>query len=396
MIQRFRLSTSRKLAICVGQLLSLTLFLGFLALCIPEGHLLGVALFGISSFCLVRILVLLFVRGDIHEAYVISDHTLAILHPRRKLRMAKIHQVATYYPRIPKLGLNDGTSVGFHCPDLDLKLPELLVRRWYGEACRDDCLAAHAAAARLPDPLYLARTIVQGSLLATAIVSGVSENWPVMVVALAIAFFIALVESTWGNMRSRRFSYPLCEYRKFSDGFQTRRSPKAPPRMLHYLSPYILITLLFALHILPANAYILRRIPPEDGSMLFVAITALFAIPLGGALICRMYKNVLRGYLFATILVSPRTLAVVHPHRPVRYIKRGDCFAFLPGRNRLLLRYGDHVDFTHPVEPRDAAVLVAYLWQYWWPFVPEGNRAGLQVSLNHEDYTMGQDVSMNT
>lgn len=368
--------------------------MGFLALCIDERHLLGIALFGSLALHSVRISILFFVRGDIHETYLLSNRTLAILHPRRKLRVVKIHQVVTYFPQFRKLGLKDGTSVGFHCPDLDLQLPELLVSRWYGEACRNDCRAAIAAAVRLPDPLYLVRAVLLGSILVAAILSGVAENWPVMIVTLAVAFVIELAELAWNVFRSRRFQFSLCSDREPS-GFQVQRFPKAHPRLLHYLSPYILMTLFFALMILPANAYILRRIPPEDGSLLFVAITALFAIPLGGVLIYRIYRNVLRGDLFATILVSPRTIATLHPNKPVRYIKRGECVAYLPGKKRLLLKDGSHVDLTHPGERRDAPMPMAYLWKHWWPFVPEDKRGGVQASLNREDYTMGQDVSGN-
>ncbi len=386
MIQRFQLSTSRKTSILVGQLFVTFIFAGFLALCISESHLLGIAIFGTFSFCFLRILVLLFVRGDIHEAYLLSDQTLAILHPRRKTRVVGIHQIVTYYPRVPSFGLEDGTSVGLHCPDLNLKLPDLLVRRWYSEACLNDCLAANAATVRLPDPLYLVRTVLLGSLIVAAILSGVAETWLVMLVALVGALVIVFAETTWGVYRSRRFAYPLCRERSSSNDTHMERFPKSPPRLLHYLSPYVLLTLFFVLIILPANTYTLRRVPPEDGSFLFVAITALFALPLGGVLIHRIYRNLVRGELFATILVSPRTLAVVHPHKPVRYIKHGDCIAYLPGRKRLLLEDRSHVDFIHPSERRDAPMPMAYLWRNWWSFVPEERRAGVYVSLKREDH----------
>ncbi|MCF6287558.1 MAG: hypothetical protein L3K26_20610, partial [Candidatus Hydrogenedentes bacterium] len=82
-----------------------------------------------------------------------------------------------------------------------------------------------------------------------------------------------------------------------------------------------------------------------------------------------------RGDLFTTVLLSSRTLAVVRPKQPTRYIKQADCVAYQPGTDssssRLILRDGTQVGFgLADIIPEPPGPMLT-IWRRWWPYIPE-------------------------
>ncbi len=118
---------------------------------------------------------------------------------------------------------------------------------------------------------------------------------------------------------------------------------------------------------------------------------------LGGLYLAwRFYQRIIRGDLFTTLLISPRTIVILHPHRPTRRLRRAQCLAWRATHDAVELTNGDsfHLDSLPSTDAASCAFLA--LRRKWWPFVPtESWRAAMfetgarrleRISLRREDY----------
>ncbi|MCF6286060.1 MAG: hypothetical protein L3K26_12835, partial [Candidatus Hydrogenedentes bacterium] len=98
MIQRYQTSTLAKLGSLLGMALLNLFGLGFILLALSESNILGVLFFGALFVSVAYFPYTLFVRGRIYEAYLLSDRTVAVVHPRRKTRFLKPEDFVEFRP----------------------------------------------------------------------------------------------------------------------------------------------------------------------------------------------------------------------------------------------------------------------------------------------------------
>jgi hypothetical protein len=336
--------------------------------------------------------------GRPHEAYVLADRTLAIVRTGRKTRFIKVQDLRAYYPFSGTLMLQDGAR--FACQSYDgaasrKELPLALIQRWYDdshqEALKDATESYHS---------------ISGAGITTSIL--------VITTAIATMGYAAVHHmdglAFWGQLLfgGGMISVGLPTYLKRrrviirlrAEGerrpVNILRIPSAKPWLASLLMPYLLIALVLA-GAFPLADFASHYAPPGPERTKAIAWIACTALLCALYLAWRFYQRVVRGDLYTTIIVSPRSLQIYHPSRPATRLRRKECIA-LRTADDAIIRLDDGV-FQLGGLPDLAAheLAISALRRKWWAHVPDATwKARLghtnserpqQISLRPEDYT---------
>jgi hypothetical protein len=334
--------------------------------------------------------------GKAPESYILSDHTLAVLRTGRKTRFIKAQDLRTYYPFSGKLLLQDGTT--FTCQSFDgaasrKELPLALIQRWYDdshqEALKDATESYHS---------------ISGAGITTSIL--------VITTAIATMGYAAVHHmdglAFWGQvlfgggmisvglptyLKRRRVTLRLAakgERRPVN----ILRIPRAKPWLASLLMPYLLIALVLA-GAFPLADFASHYAPPGAERTKAIAWIACTALLCALYLAWRFYQRVVRGDLYTTIIISPRSLQIYHPSRPAKRLRRAECIA-LRTADDAIVRLDDEVFRLGGIPDLAAHELaISALRRKWWSHVPDASwkaRLGLanserplQISLRPED-----------
>lgn len=313
MIHQFRCSTHKKLGMLALYLLTGISFMGFTILMFSAVHIPGTIVFAAFFACSAYGMFVHFVRRRIHEIYLISRRTLAVISPKRPVRFLKLQNFSSYRPLFNDFRLADNSKFACWIPGDEQKFAIELITLWYG----DSAIAASRGR---------------------------------------------------GTVDLRRLAFP--------DVPPIQRFPRVRPRWERYAATYFIALSVISAPIVSAIASIVL-LPPQETEAWFIlgVSSALFLSPVALYFGLRCYKLFVRGDLYTTVVISPRTLCVLQPRKPVRYIKRDQCRAFLPGLQPssgcIELVDGTRVGFGFADVTSEAPGPTTSLWRRWWPFVPE-------------------------
>lgn len=325
MIHQFRCSTHKKLGILALYLLTGISFLGVAILMLSAVHISGTIVFAAFFAFSAYGAFVHFVRGRIHEVYLISRRTLAVISPKRPVRFLKLQSFSSYRPLFNEFRLADDSKFACWIPGDEQKFAIALSTLWYGNSA--------IAASR-------------GS----------------------------------GNVDLRRLAFP--------DVPPIQRFPGVRPRWERYAATYFIALSVISVPIVSAIASI-ALLPPQETEAWFIlgVSSAMFLSPVALYFGVRCYKLFVRRDLYTTVVISPRTLCVLQPRKPVRYIKRDQCRAFLPGLQPssgcIELVDGTRVGFGFAEVTSGTPGPTMSLWRRWWPFVPDR----LRVVKPIQEYT---------
>jgi hypothetical protein len=343
---------------------------------------------------LLRVLVSEIVLGRALETYLLSRRTLAIVRKGRPTRFVKPHDLSQFHPRSDSFVLRDGRPLTFHIHTTSgskRQLAEKLVTLWYGESAYKAIRDAYRLSHFPQRGIATIFTMVLVATLLGVVIAGWYENRAGLLASFAMLAALLVVSTIWTHFQSSRFRWKLggasatppvltgSKQDQLSSPSAIKRFPKERPRLVPQILTYTTLLLVAAVTF-PVCRY-LMYIPQDarrDVSLATFAIAgALFALYIAG----RCYETLIRGDLFTTVILSPKTFALVHPRKPVRYLKRADIVAFAPNAEQLILSDGTKIDVGLLEELGDISGPMDVLWCHWWNYVPEERRKGPDFGL---------------
>ena len=350
-----------------------------------------------SVFWLLALLLLLYSlriyikRKEPDQAYLLSSRTLAILAPGKPVRFLKPCDITAIRPESMRLSLADGTSIRLsHVPVKDglQSLDGLLVSSWFGKDTISNAWGAYIEVVRPPAWALWTITIVVAGMIVTALALAASGEWK------SFAWFcnMAFNTSTGAGAlyvfqrlySARNFSYPLtpslekvaARYRPSEKRLRAgtgrtllvQRIPMRPPRVIEHAGGPLLVVLGICVFIPLCNmALSFEPFAPSDRYLVLLIAMELALV----ALYClwRIYESVVKGRVFTTVIISPRTLAILHPRRPVTYIKSHQCVALICGKNELLMDDGRCLHLGRDGGNSEGPARCMAVCQQWWPTI---------------------------
>ncbi len=369
----------------------------------------GASLFWPFALALFVLALLMFWRkfnpGTSHEAYVLSERTLAVICSGKQTRFLKQGDLVKYRPFTGAFLLQDGSV--FTCQEFDgslggRELSRAIVQRWYDDSHQEallDATHAHQPIANIGSSMSI---LTCALVIAVMVLGAATKNedlgtWGLLL--LAPAMCTSIIQ---GYVRRRHIAISL----RANGGRHAANAPKRRyvhvlripherPRIASLVAPYMLMYLLLASAV-PSVAFLKRHFPagPE---LALVANTLYVTAMLGGLYLAwRFYQRIIRGDLFTTLLISPRTIVILHPRRPTRRLRRAQCLAWRAAHDTIELYNGEffHIGSLPGIDAASCAFLA--LRRKWWPFVPTetwraamfetGSKRPALVSLQRGDY----------
>ncbi len=234
----------------------------------------GASLFWPFSLALFVLAVLMFWRkfnpGKPHEAYVLSDLTLAVICSGKKTRFLKQSDLVMYRPFTGAFLLQDG--IVFKCQEFDgssggRELSRAIVQRWYDDSHQEallDATHAHQPIANIGSAMsiLMCALVIAVMALGAAIKNEDVGAWGLFLLAPAM-----LTSKIQGYVRKRHIAISL----RANGGRHAANAPKRRyvhvlripherPRIASLVAPYVLMYLLLA-SVVPSVAFLKRHFP---------------------------------------------------------------------------------------------------------------------------------------
>lgn len=320
------------------------------------------------------------IRGYYHRTFLLSDRTLAIVHPRRPTIFVKARHLQGYRPDKCRLILRSGKPLPLWPPVASVenrKITLAILRRWYGEETIDAARAALQYANTLPRKVSGPVMAIVAVVLLAAVCFGALEMWLWLKASLAALGIVISGIVVWLSYAANRVMYPLTDEAGRAHALsppkdspiataEIQRIPESPPDALNHTWHYLFIPLALT-GLIPVFDVLLSTTATEWNPWPFVVFGVFDAALVIGYCLYRLYILLIRGDLFITLLLSSRTLAIGRPKQPVAYVKPAACAAFTPANNTLELRDGSR----YRLEPTGLAASIPdafkVLRSHWWP-----------------------------
>jgi len=351
-----------------------------------------------------------FIRGAIYDTYILSNRTLALVRARKPVRYIKVRDVKAIRPVANSLELIDGTELMLPRAGngpCALKLADALITNWRRTEAVDDSRIARAKSTPIPRWVTWAIIAIEGTFLVCGIILATMGMWLALTLLFLVTALVAMVAvpvallKNSGAVTTINISpNPADRSPSSGPGGQFKlvlprdrscktiqRLPNSPPSAMEFTAINGLIILTLELFI-PCYLGVYRYGAPDAAFWNPSLVVALSVSLVMGYYAQRIYKALVRGDMFVTLVLSSRTIAIVRPRRPVVYLKPEQCKALILGRNELVLDDGRSLHFGATRETLVEPDLHMKLMKHGWPEVYEAEiakkeTATLRVGRTH-------------